>query len=80
MTTVTRENTGDLLAPTPLRFIRQPEVLDRIGVAWITIVRWEEAGLFPKRRKLGERVVGWVESEIDEWCAGKAAQGSELGQ
>lgn len=63
-----------------LRFLRQPQVLARVGVAWITIMRWEAAGLFPKRRKLGERVVGWVEAEIDEWCASKATQGSEFDQ
>ena len=80
MTTTTLGKAKSLSAPTQLRFIRQPELLARIGVTWITILRWEAAGRFPKRRKLGERVVGWVESEIDEWCANKAAQGSELGQ
>lgn len=74
MTAKLKTNSEHQSAPAPLRFLRQPEVLTRVGVAWITILRWEEAGLFPKRRKLGERVVGWVESEIEEWCATKAAQ------
>ncbi|RSY88060.1 AlpA family phage regulatory protein [Sphingomonas koreensis] len=58
--------------PVPLRFLRQPDVLARVGVTWITILRWEKQGLFPKRRKLGPNTVAWVEAEIDEWCAGRA--------
>jgi prophage regulatory protein len=50
------------------RYLRLPEVLDRVGVSWITLLRWEKQGLFPKRRKLGHRVVAWLESEIDQWC------------
>lgn len=60
-------------APPPSRFLRKPEVLARVGVAWITILRWEKQGLFPKRRKIGQRVVAWVESEIDDWCANKVS-------
>lgn len=75
-----KSSSKDQNSATQVRFLRQPEVLARVGVAWITVRRWEEAGLFPKRRKLGERVVGWVESEIDEWCAAKAAPVSEVGQ
>ena len=55
------------------RFLREREVIDRVGVAWITILRWEKEGTFPPRRKIGKRAVAWVESEIDEWCANKAA-------
>ncbi|MEM7241500.1 MAG: AlpA family phage regulatory protein [Pseudomonadota bacterium] len=31
------------------------------------IVRFEKAGLFPKRVQLGPNRVGWVESEVLEW-------------
>lgn len=62
------------------RYLRQPEVLARIGVSWITILRWEKKGLFPKRRKLGPRTVAWVEAEIDEWCANRTAALSEAEQ
>ena len=55
------------------RFLRQPEVLERVGVTWITILRWEKQGLFPQRCKLGPRLVGWVEAEVEEWCTQRAA-------
>ena len=51
-----------------MQYLRQSQVLARVGVSWITLIRWEKKGLFPKRRKLGPRIVGWVEAEIDEWC------------
>ena len=54
------------------RYLRQPEVLARIGVSWITILRWERQGTFPKRRRLGLNSVGWIEAEIDQWCAERA--------
>lgn len=57
-----------------MRYLRQPEVLARVGVSWITIYRWEKLGNFPRRRRLGQRTVAWVEAEIDEWCAQRAAQ------
>jgi prophage regulatory protein len=55
------------------RYLRQPEVLTRVGVSWMTLVRWERADTFPKRRKLGPNVVAWLESEIDAWCASREA-------
>ena len=51
------------------RFLRQPEVLQRIGVSWVTILRWEKQGLFPRRRKIGPRLVAWLASEVDQWVA-----------
>lgn len=57
----------------PQRYIRQPEVLARVGVSWITLLRWERRGLFPKRRRLGPNTVAWLEHEIDSWCASRTA-------
>lgn len=65
-----RSSSETTLAPT--RFLRQPEVLERIGVSWVTILRWEKQGLFPQRRKIGPRLVAWLESEIDQWIADRA--------
>ena len=55
------------------RFLRLPEILARVGVSSVTIWRWEKAGLFPKRHKIGPRMVGWDEAEFDEWFAKKVA-------
>lgn len=54
-----------------VRYLRLPQVLVRVGVSWVTLYRWEKKGIFPKRRLLGERAVGWRENEIDEWCANR---------
>lgn len=54
-----------------MRYLRQPEVLARVGVSHITLWRWEMAGQFPRRRKIGPKLVAWIESEIDEWCANR---------
>ena len=69
---ISKQTAGSASAPS-IRYIRQPEVLDRAGVSWITLLRWEKQGRFPRRRKIGLRAVAWVEAEIDEWCAAKAA-------
>lgn len=60
-------------ALVPVRFLREPEVLDRIGVTCITIRRWEREGAFPHRRKIGKHAVAWIEAEIDDWCEKRAA-------
>ena len=31
------------------------------------IARLEKAGLFPKRVKLGQNRVGWIEAEVLDW-------------
>lgn len=64
---------GDPKAPKPIYFLREPEVVARVGVTAITLLRWEQEDLFPKRRKIGKHAVAWVESEIDEWCGNRAA-------
>ncbi len=61
----------DAAPPPKSRMLRQPEVLARIGVSWMTLRRWEDAGLFPRRVKLGPNSVAWYESDIDEWCASR---------
>jgi predicted DNA-binding transcriptional regulator AlpA len=33
----------------------------------------EAKGEFPQRVQLSERAVGWVEAEIDDWCAARIA-------
>ncbi|KHK93557.1 helix-turn-helix transcriptional regulator [Novosphingobium malaysiense] len=53
------------------RYLRQPEVLERVGVSWMTLLRWEKQGRFPRRRKIGPRIVAWPEAEIVEWCASR---------
>jgi len=49
------------------RYISLREVQKIVPVGRATIFRWEKSGLFPNRRKLGPKKVGWLESEIQSW-------------
>jgi prophage regulatory protein len=68
---VTQENFTDKAAeqlPPPSRFVFKPEVLDRVGVSYVSIWQWMRTGAFPASREVGGKVA-WLESEIDEWMA-----------
>ncbi len=49
------------------RFIRLPEVIARTGLKRSSIYAAVQAGTFPAQIPLGERAVGWDESEISAW-------------
>ena len=51
------------------KIIREPGVLHLIGCSSQTLRRMEKRGDFPKRRKIGARAVGWLESEVCDWIA-----------
>ncbi len=42
------------------------------------ITRLEKAGQFPKRIKLGQARVGWIESEVLEWLQKRIDSRDEL--
>jgi prophage regulatory protein len=48
------------------KLISKAEVLDRVGVTYVTIWKWMRTGAFPRARILGGKSC-WVESEIDDW-------------
>ena len=54
------------------RIIRIPEVLDRVGVGRSTLYEWMAKGDFPASIPLGERSVGFLESDVDEWIEARA--------
>ena len=47
--------------------LRLPSVKERTGLSRSTIYLLILKGTFPKQIKLGERAVGWIESDINEW-------------
>ena len=58
----------------PLRLLRLPEVLARVGLrrsAWYELV---SAGRAPQPCRLGQRCVAWVESEVEGWVAARIAE------
>ena len=57
----------------PIRFVRLREVMARTGLSRSTIYVWVANGRFPKPVPLGERSVGWIESELEEWLCDRIA-------
>lgn len=50
-----------------MRIIRLKEVIESTGLARSTIYKYIAEGTFPKPVPLGDRCVGWVESEVQDW-------------
>lgn len=60
------------------KIIRLPEVKSRTGLSRSSIYLRMPKGDFPSSISLGERAVGWLEADIDQWlderiAASKAA-------
>ncbi len=55
------------------RILRLPEVIERTGLKRSTIYLRISENAFPNQVFLGERSVGWLESEISEWIAKRVA-------
>jgi prophage regulatory protein len=63
----------------PLRLLRLPEVLARVGLkrsAWYELIG---AGRAPQPCRLGQRCVAWSSREIDAWVEARIAE-REAGQ
>lgn len=50
-----------------MRLVRLKEVIDCTGLGRSTIYKYVADGTFPKPVSLGDRCVGWVESEVHDW-------------
>ena len=53
----------------PIRLIRLHEVKRRTGLSRSTIYRRMGEDRFPRPCHLGERIIAWVEADIDRWLA-----------
>ena len=53
--------------------LRLPAVKARCGLSRSTIYLRMSRSAFPKPIRVGERAVGWLESEIDTWLATQVA-------
>lgn len=60
---------------------QQPVILGRddlrkigIKVSNSSLLRWENAGLFPRRLRLAGTRVAWLKSEIDDWFNTRAEE------
>ena len=52
-------------------FLRRKQVETRTGLSRSTIYQYIQDGAFPKPVPLGPRAVGWLESDVSEWIAGR---------
>ena len=50
-----------------MRIIRLRDVMSATGLARSTIYKYIGENTFPKPVSLGDRCVGWVESEVHDW-------------
>lgn len=52
---------------TPRRFLRLPEVKQKVGIGRTTIYQRIKSGEFPAPISLGPRAVGWTSDSIENW-------------
>jgi prophage regulatory protein len=50
-----------------MKTLRFSQVKEKTGMSRATVDRLERAGKFPRRHKISQRLVGWIESEVDDW-------------
>lgn len=55
------------------KILRFPQVLNRIGLSRSTIYKKISDRQFPQPIPLGDRAVGWLESDIEDWIAERVA-------
>ena len=63
-----------------MRIIRLKEVIKSTGLARSTIYKYIAEGTFAKPVSLGDRCVGWVEEEVQEWIRAKIGKRDQLGE
>lgn len=59
--------------------LRLPAVKARVGLGRSTIDRRMKLGEFPKSIPIGGGLVGWVESDIEEWIQQRILAGKSEG-
>ena len=58
-----------------MKIIRPTQLANQLGVSKSTLWRLEKSGELPKRVTISERIVGWRESDIEEWLEKKQNSG-----
>ena len=60
-----------------LKIVRRSDVESITGLSRSSIYAMMASNSFPKNIKLGERSVGWLESEIQDWLTKRIAASRE---
>ena len=58
----------------PLRLLRLPEVLARVGLKRSALYEIVSRGSFPRPCRLGQRCVAWPEHEVNAWLQARLAE------
>ena len=58
---------------TAVSLIRLPEVCKATGLCRSMIYQLEAAQRFPRRVRIGERAVGWIDAEVQQWIADRVS-------
>ncbi len=71
------QNSNQLVAS---KILRLKQVLDKTGLARSTTYDLIKKNSFPKPIKLGAKISGWLENEIEEWISAqiKKSRGGKL--
>ncbi|MBQ4890595.1 AlpA family transcriptional regulator [Shewanella sp. MMG014] len=59
------------------KVIRMPEVKNKTGLSRSSIYLRISKGEFPASISLGERAVGWLESDVEQWIDERIAASKE---
>ena len=60
------------------KIIRLSSVIDQTGLSRSSIYKFIQDESFPKQIPLGQRAVGWVKSEVDDWVAARIDMSRKL--
>ncbi|SUD31779.1 AlpA family transcriptional regulator [Pseudomonas fluorescens] len=61
----------------PIHINRIELVCKTTGLGRSTIYKYIAEGLFPKPVSLGDRAVGWIESEVQDWIMARIKERDE---
>ncbi len=53
-----------------MQLLRLSDVTKLTGLSRATVYRLVEKDRFPRPRRIGDRAVAWVNSEVEEWADG----------
>jgi prophage regulatory protein len=51
----------------PLRLLRLPQVIDRVGLRRSRLYQKVAAGEFPAPVRISANAIGWLEHEVNRW-------------
>jgi prophage regulatory protein len=54
--------------------LRIGQLVEKIGLSRSSILRMEKEGEFPKKIILSKRVIGWLESDVNDWLMQQAGR------